>query len=190
MDIIMVRHGQSEDNIRMVMSNCNTKLTEKGIEQIKKAKENLKKYDFKNVYYSPLTRTDETNFHLGLEGIAEPRIGEIDFGIFTGFTYDGFTKIYPEESKQWVEDPYNYEIPKGESINTAYKRVEGFLEEVIEKDEDILLVTHEGIIRIICSWVFDNPKYFFKFKANNGSFSIISIVEGYKYIKELNCIGD
>ena len=190
MDIIMIRHGESEDNLNKILSRDDTSLTKKGILQIKRSKEFLINYKFDKVYYSPLTRTIQTREHLGLEGIEEERIREIDFGIFTGYKYEEFTSKYPEESKLWIDDPNKYEIPKGESINTVYKRVENFLEEVTEQDEDILLVTHEGIIRVICSWVFDNPEYFFKFKADNGSFSIISINEGYKYIKKLNCHAD
>lgn len=187
MDILMIRHGESEDNIRKVFSSFDTKLTEDGKEQIKRTRILLENYEYEDVYYSPLTRTDETRQFLELEGIKEPRIAEIDFGIFTGLGYEELTRLYPMESKQWVDDPYTYDIPKGESINNAYKRVEEFLEEVIIEDKNILLITHEGIIRIICSWVFENPKYFFKFKANNGSLSIISVVDGYKFIKKLNC---
>lgn len=190
MDIIMIRHGESEDNLNKILSRDNTKLTENGILQIEKSKEFLKNYKFDKVYYSPLTRTNETREHLGLEGIEEERIREIGFGIFTGYKYDEFSSKYPDESKAWTDDPYNYDIPKGESINTVYKRVESFLEEVIKKDEDILLVIHEGIIRVICSWVFDDPNFFFRFKAENGSFSIVSVNEGYKYIKKLNCHAD
>ncbi len=190
MDIIMIRHGESEDNLSKVLSNYDTSLTEKGIEQIKRTKGFLKNYKFDRVYYSPLKRTDETRKYLDLEGIEEPRIREIDFGIFTGYRYDEFTSIYPEESKLWVSDPYNYDVPNGESINTLYKRVEKFLEEIVDKNEDVLLITHEGIIRVICSWVFDEPKYFFKFSADNGSLSIISVNGGYKYIKKLNCHSD
>lgn len=186
MDIIMIRHGESEDNVSKVFSRDTTKLTEKGINQIKKTKELIRNYEFDKVYYSPLTRTDETKLHLELEGIAEDRIREINFGIFTGYSFDEFTTIYPDESKLWVADPYTYLVPDGESIDMVYERVKDFLEEISKQDEDVVLVTHEGIIRLVCSWVFDDPKYFFRFKANNGSISIVSVDEGYKYIKKLN----
>lgn len=186
MDIIMIRHGESEDNIGKILSRDNTKLTEKGIIQIKRTKEYLKNYSFEKVYYSPLTRTNETREHLELDGIEETRIREINFGIFTGYKFDEFYNLYPEESRLWIDNPNTYEIPNGESLNMVYERVKQFLEEMVQLDEDILLVTHEGIIRIVCSWVFDNPDYFFRFKANNGSISIISVDEGYKYINKLN----
>ncbi len=182
----MIRHGESMDNVAQVLSRPNTCLTHNGIEQIKKTKKLLEKYKFNKVYYSPFKRTDETRFHLGLEGIKEERIREINFGIFEGLGYKDFTKDFPEESKLWIDDPFTYEIPSGESIYMVYERVKNFLDEVVKDDEDILLVTHDGVIKLICSWVFDDPSYYFKFKAENGSISIISIDKGYKFIKKLN----
>ena len=188
MDIIMIRHGESTDNVEKILSTYDTQLTEKGILQIKRATELIRPYKVNKIYYSPLTRTDQTRKYLELEGIPEERIREINFGIFAGYKYEEFIVIYPEESKLWIDNPYEYDIPDGESLNTVYKRVVSFLDEIVSEDEDVILVTHEGIIRLICCWVFENPQYFFKFKADNGSLSIVSINEGYKYIKKLNTI--
>lgn len=182
----MVRHGESEDNVLKVFSRDETKLTKLGIEQIQNAREIVRKYDFKRVYYSPLTRTNETLQHLELEGIEEERIREISFGIFAGLSYEDLVEKYPEESKLWVDDPYTYNMLDGESINMVYERLVNFLEYVTEKDEDVVLVTHEGIIRLICAWVFDDPSLFFKFKADNGSISIVTVEGDIKYIKKLN----
>lgn len=186
MNIIMIRHGQSEDNVSKIFSRDETKLTQLGIEQIENAKEIIKKYDFDTVYYSPLTRTNETLKYLELEGIEESRIREINFGIFAGLNYESLIDKYPEESKSWIDDPYSYSMEDGESINMVYERVVNFLEYAIDKDEDIVLVTHEGIIRLICSWVFDDPNLFFKFKAANGSISIVTVEDDIKYINTLN----
>lgn len=182
----MVRHGQSEDNVLRIFSRDDTKLTETGIKQIKNARDLIRKYDFKNVYYSPLTRTNETLQHLELEGISEERIREVNFGKFAGLTYDQLVETYPDESKSWFDDPHTFEVPEGESLNMVYERIENFLEFAMEKNEDIVLVTHEGVIKLICSWVFDNPNYFFNFKADNGSISIVTVEEQHKYIKKLN----
>src|SRR5699024_1578039 len=111
---------------------------------------------------------------------------EINFGIFTGLTYESLVEKYPKESKQWFDDPHNYDLQDGENINMVYKRVLNFLDYDMDKDEDIVLVTHERIIRLICSWVFDDPTLFFKFKANNGSISIVTVDGDYKFIKKLN----
>lgn len=182
----MIRHGESEDNVAKVYGRDETKLTQRGIGQVKLARENLKDFSYSKVYYSPLTRTRQTLNYLGLEGTEEWRIRELNFGKFSGKNYKEIEREFPEESKMWNEDLYGYILPEGESLKQNYKRVKEFLKELIEKDEDVLLVTHAGIIRLIFSWVFDNMEYFFKFKVENASINIVSIEDNYKYIKKLN----
>lgn len=189
MDIIMIRHGESEDNIKMIFSRDDTSLTEKGIEQIKETKELLEKFNYKKIYYSPLKRTVETLETLELEGIEEQRIREINFGIFTGKTYKEILEIYPKESKLWVEDSKNYKMDQGESLLEVYNRLVEFLEEISQETENILLVCHDCIIRLALCWIFDNPDYFFNFKIDNGSINVLSVdEEGFKFIKKLNYI--
>lgn len=187
MDIILIRHGQTENNVNRIFSTKNTRLTEKGREQIKKTKTYVDTLSFDKVYVSPLCRAIETMKILGLEGKKEERIKEVDFGLFEGNTYEAIKEKYPDEVEQWNEDYINYVIPKGESIKLAYERVTSFLEEISQKDEDVVLVCHDGVTRIALSWVFDNVNCFFKFKVENGSVNIISIDEyGFKYIKKTN----
>lgn len=186
MDIILIRHGESEDNVARVFGTYETKLSKKGIEQIKITKNNLEEYNFSKVYYSPLTRTKETLKYLELEGIQEERIQEYNFGIFSGLTYEEIEKKYPLEYKEWIENPTDYLIKEGESLEGVYKRAVEFLEELVKQDEDVLLVTHAGIIRLAFCWVFDNIDYFFRFKVENGSINIISIDDGFKFIKKSN----
>ncbi|CAK7057772.1 histidine phosphatase family protein [Tissierella carlieri] len=186
MDIIMIRHGESEDNIQRIFSRDDTRLTEKGIEQIKKTKELINKFSYDRVYYSPLRRTVETLENLGLIGTEDIRIREINFGIFTGKTFEEISEIYPDETKSWLDNTQSYIIPEGESLLDVYNRVKEFLDEVSQHKENILLVTHDCVIRLALSWIFDNPDYFFKFKVENGSINIISIEDGFKYIKKIN----
>lgn len=182
----MIRHGESYDNINKVYGSDETQLSQRGIEQIKIAKENLKKFSYDKVYYSPLVRTTETLKHLNLRGTDDIRIRELNFGVFAGKNHKEVEEKFPKEFKMWNEDIFRYSIPKGESLLENYERVKEFLKEIIIKDEDVLLVTHAGVIRLIFSWVFDNPEYFFKFKVTNGSINVVSIEDDYKFIKKLN----
>lgn len=188
LDIIMIRHGETEDNILKILSRDDTKLSDRGKEQIKRTRELLKDFTFDKVYYSPLGRAKETLDILGLDGNPDVRIREINFGIFTGYTYDELLEKYPEETKLWLDDPNTYNISEGESLNIVYDRVKNFLEEKAKLDEDIVLVVHDGIIRLALCWIFDNPNLFLKFKIDNGSINIISIEDDFKYIKKLNYI--
>lgn len=187
MDIIMIRHGESEDNVSKIFGTFGSPLSKKGIEEIKITKENLQEFEFKSVYCSPFTRTVETLEHLDLTGTMDKRIGEYDFGIFSGKSNSMIEEEYPLEYEEWIEDPNDYIIREGESLRIVYNRVKEFLEEKVDKGEDTLLVTHAGVIRLALCWVFDDIDYFFKFKVENGSINIISIDdEGYKFIKKLN----
>lgn len=187
MDIILIRHGQTEDNVGRIFSTKDTILTDEGKEQIKKAKTFIDTISFDKVYVSPLHRAIQTMEILGLDGEKEERIKEVDFGLFEGNTYEEIKDKFPEEAKIWDKDYLNFVSPEGESIKMAYERVTSFLEEIAKKDEDAVLVCHDGVTRIALSWVFDKLDYFFKFKIDNGSVNIISIDErGFKYIKRTN----
>jgi broad specificity phosphatase PhoE len=186
MDIILIRHGESEDNATKILSRDFTMLTDKGIKQIESTKDLLKDYEFDKVICSPLKRTVQTMRILGLEGETDDRIREMNWGIFTGLTYEQYSYKYPVESSSWNRDPFNYEIPGGESIIKTYHRVKKFLDEASQNDENILAVTHEGIIRLACTWVIDDPDSFFRFRAGNGSITVITVDEGYKFIRQLN----
>lgn len=187
MDIILIRHGETDENVLRTFSTKTAQLTEEGREQIKRIKPFVATLDFQKVYISPLDRTRDSAKILGVEGEINERIQEIDFGDFEGKTYEELKKLYPEKIETWDQDYINYVTPKGESIKLAYDRVTAFLEELVEKGEDALLVCHAGVIRIALAWVFDNLDYFFKFQIENGSANIISIDEkGFKYIKKAN----
>ncbi|NMB27444.1 MAG: histidine phosphatase family protein [Tissierellia bacterium] len=190
MDIILIRHGETEGNVLKNFSTKDTPLTDKGREQIERTRTVIETLSFDRVYVSPLKRAIETMEILGLDGEVENRIQEVDFGLFEGKTYETIKEQFTEEVNRWNEDIINYPAPKGESTKLAYKRVTSFLEEIVKKDEDVLLVCHDGVIRIALCWVFDNVEYFFKFSLDNGSISIITVNEdGFKYIKKMNYIG-
>lgn len=186
MDIIMVRHGESEDNLKRIFSRDNTRLTEKGRSQIDHSRELLKDFTYEDIYCSPLSRAIESKEVLGLDGIIEESIREINFGAFTGMTFQEISETYPLEAKKWLEDSINFRVPKGESVLDVYERIKNFLKELIVKDKNVLLICHDCVIRLALCWIFDNPDYFFKFKVDNGSINIISIEDNFKYIKKTN----
>lgn len=185
MDVIFIRHGETSENKSGIYGSLDTSLSEKGKGQILKTKGILEDISFDEVYISPLKRTIETANILCLDGILEPRIEEINFGIFQGKTYEEIKRKYPQETYDWTNDYINYRIPDGESLMDLYKRTSKFLEGLVVEDKDILVITHEGVIKCALCWVFDNVEYFYRFKVCNGSITTISVNDGYKYIKIL-----
>ena len=126
MDIILIRHGQTEDNVGRIFSTKDTSLTAEGREQIRRTKTILDTLSFDRVYVSPLLRAIQTMEILGSKGQVEERIREVDFGLFEGNTLKEIENKYPRQLKEWNEDLLNYITPQGESIKMAYERVTSF----------------------------------------------------------------
>lgn len=149
-DIWFVRHGQSEGNLKDVVSGQNKhQLTELGRQQAA-AFNSAKKGDIDLVITSNLDRAKETGAiiakKLGVKEIIETDlIQERDYGDIEGLTWKEINAKYPEVTAAW-KDP----VPNGETIAQMEERADKFLKMVREKypDKKILVVTHGGMIRV------------------------------------------
>lgn len=171
MRIFVIRHGQTTANIGQANGELesNIPLTEKGIEQCKKAGQELKKYCDENnvdlaqatVYYSPYLRTQHTGEYVCKEIGAtifkpEQRLTERDFGKFATHEYAYWNQIDSAENARYLQSlssPYSafyHRLPNGEAVHDCYLRVEPFtnkLKDMAEKEkvgkENILvIITH------------------------------------------------
>lgn len=149
MKLYIVRHGQTDGNVNKIMDGVrDIDLNENGIEQAKTTRDTLKNIDFDLVICSPLSRTKHTMEIINInhtEVIFDCRIKERDCGEFTGKSFDSL-----DRNLYWnYFDKTCYE--KAESMEHLFNRVYLFLDEIKEKykDKTILLVTHEGITKVI-----------------------------------------
>lgn len=154
--IYIARHGQTDWNlIPKVQGVTNIPLNEKGISQAHELAEKIKNLDFKfnRILCSPLDRARKTAEIVGQEnGIpvtVEPRLTEQNFGIWEGFDSSTGDKSFHEAKKQFAD---NYE--NGESMMKLGQRIYNLLDELknLDSDENILLVTHGGIARVVHSY--------------------------------------
>lgn len=140
MNLYVLRHGQTDYNIEgRFQGQIDIKMNKIGEEQVKKSAEKLKQTKFNKVFVSPLQRTIDTARIVAEEIIIEPRIIERSFG-----TLEGKYSISDYEEK--------IEEFKIESIKEMEYRIGDFLEELLQqsqKQENILIVTHEGVAQII-----------------------------------------
>lgn len=188
MDIILVRHGESEANVNKIYGGDSIVLSKRGIEQSKRSRETIEKLDFKDVYVSPMVRAKETMKYLNLNGVIEENLREVDLGILEGMTYEQLLKDYPKQAKLWTENPLTHALPGGENVVDIYTRVGKTLDRIIEKGDNALLICHDGVIKAALSYVFDDIECFFRFRSDNLGVSMIRIHEGYKYINYQNRI--
>lgn len=189
MDIILIRHGQSLANKIGIFSDSKVLLSEKGKNQCIRTKDVLAgKLDDYKVLVSPYERAINTMELLGLDGEVEDNLREVNLGILEGKSYLDFEKLYPKEAKAWMEDPIGYALPDGESLLEAYERIKDVIDRLIKDNKDVVLVGHEGIIRLALCYVFEDPYLYFRFNVDNVSLSKITVHEGFKYINYMNRI--
>lgn len=149
MKVFITRHGQTDWNIeKKVQGRTDIELNSKGIEQAYQTKENLKEEKIDIIFCSPLKRAKQTaniiNEDRNVPIIYDERLIEICYGenegkIHDEFDYDGFWSIVN-----------THEYKNAENVNNFIKRVEGFMKELKKrKEENILIVTHNGVCRAI-----------------------------------------
>ncbi|UNC92487.1 histidine phosphatase family protein [Candidatus Contubernalis alkaliaceticus] len=153
--IYLLRHGQTlwNDQWRL-QGQKDIDLSPKGMLQAKRAAESLIKVDFDSIYCSDLSRAVKTA-EIVAEGrenevIRTEKLREVSFGSWEGKNLQEITGQEREYYKSWLRDPVNYPVPGGESMVDVKNRVINFLDTVlVKKDEKILLVSHGGPIKII-----------------------------------------
>ncbi len=75
---------------------------------------------------------------------------EMNFGDWELQAWDAIPR---EESALWMADFVNVAVPNGESYIELHKRVSSFMEMLISKNENAIIVTHSGVIRSILSYI-------------------------------------
>lgn len=181
MRLIIVRHGETEDNVAgIVQGQTHGKLTEHGIRQAKEAGILLKEEKIEVVFSSDLDRTRHTaaeivRFHqIPVHYVKELR--ERHAGNFQGRHRDEF---YADEIASKMPK-LSYRPKNGESLGELRKRMESFCEK-IEKDYQnkcILLVTHGMVVRCLASIYLNVPlEETVKWNTRNAGILILEIEE-------------
>lgn len=195
MNIILVRHVETEANRDKIFSGwTDYPVTKVGkIQRIKLGRE-IKKYEkIQKMYSSPLPRTKYTAIHI--KRVLKKKIEysdilkEVHFGKFEGLKGSHIAEEFPDVWQQWNSDFVNYRIPEGESILDLKLRLIPFLENIIEKNEDCIIVSHGAAIQIMITYLLNfDVKDMWRFQIKNGSFAEIEYNDGFGFLKRLNPI--
>ncbi|RDL43985.1 phosphoglycerate mutase [Marinomonas piezotolerans] len=97
-------------------------------------------------FHSPLSRTALLAKAIAPHSDAVDAIKEIDFGEWESRLWQDIPKA---EIDQWGADLAHAAPYDGESLTALTKRVMGWLEGVIATDQDTVLVTHSGVIKVL-----------------------------------------
>ena len=162
--VIIVRHGQTEWNLKLVrQGHLDSPLTEKGVAQANALAQRLAQEKFTALYSSDLGRAVQTARLIanatGHRIITDQRLRERHLGIFQGLSGEEIRKRFPEEYRCHRTMGPTYIIPGGESVEQQVARNIGYLNEIAEKHsgEAIVVVSHGGVLSGLFRHTFSIP---------------------------------
>ena len=161
--IYFVRHGESEWNVAdRICGQTDVALTDLGHTQAIATGQKIVEAGIviDEILYSPLIRAAETARHIsemtGAPMRMEPRLVEQNFGKWEGTSPRNAADFF-ETKKQFV-----CRHEGGESMLQLAQRIYNLLDELKkETDKTYMLVAHNGIARVVCSYFHDmtNEEY-------------------------------
>ena len=147
MEIYVVRHGQTDYNVKKVFQgHIDIPLNETGKKQAQETASKFRNIDVDMILVSPLQRALQTAKPISkiteVPITIEDRIIERSFG-----NMEGHQNREDWNIKMMLDYEKNYDIENIEPIQSLFKRVYDFLDEITEKykDKKVVLVTHGAV---------------------------------------------
>ena len=147
MELYVVRHGQTDYNVKHIFQgHADIPLNQVGIQQAKETASKFQNIAVDEILVSPLQRAIQTASFISevtnVKPVIEKRLIERSFGDMEG------KPSRPDWNIQMMldyEKNYNYE--NIEPIQSLFKRIYDFLDDITQKykDKSVVLVTHGGV---------------------------------------------
>jgi probable phosphoglycerate mutase len=177
----LLRHGEHGLLGRVLAGRMpGVGLTERGRAEIAAAAERLAAEDIGALYSSPLQRTRESaeilSERLGLAIVFRDDVIELDFGEWTGSTFDAI-RDHPGWPA-WNMQRSLARIPGGESMREVQQRVVEALLEIGEAhpEDRVVIVSHGDVIRAALVFALGMPLDFYnRIEVAQGSLSSIRL---------------
>ncbi len=188
--VTLIRHGLTDWNVEgRFQGQSDRPLCDAGREQARQLR--AVTAAFANVDHfvsSPLQRALETArlAFPGREPSLDPRLAELDFGIFEGGTAEE-NAAKPEWSV-WAEDPYARVAPQGESYADLRERAGAWFDALPEDAAHVVAVTHSGTIQMLLAHVLgiDRPRWKKRIFVRHSSVSRILVTNGERIVERIN----
>lgn len=159
-ELWLVRHGQTDWNLTgrwQGQASDAPGLNDTGHAQVLTIYEQLKGIKFSAIYSSDLLRARQTAGliaePLGLTIVLEPRLREINLGVWEGMPSEEIETKYPKELAARARNSFDERAPNGESPREVADRVLMAINEIANKHfgESVLIVAHGiSLAVIIC----------------------------------------
>ncbi|HHW08577.1 MAG TPA: histidine phosphatase family protein [Firmicutes bacterium] len=209
--LYLIRHGESAGNIQKHLGVADdSPLTESGIAQAEAVAERLAGCKIDALFSSPARRALATagyiaRHHRHLICRSDSRLKELDYGRWSGLTFERISRNDPELCRKWLAEPLSFTPPGGENCLDAIARAGSFLcdlwqehdqsqlpqpsrEHGREHSRSVAVVSHGGLLRALITRLLDMPpQLILRLSIAHGSISVINwFGEGNSVIETLN----
>lgn len=157
--IYLVRHGETDWNAeKKIQGHTDIALNQNGRKQAKELANTIAHLKIDKIISSDLLRARETaeivNEEINKRVSFDTRIKEVGFGLLEGIKIENITP------KLWDTYNLNPEVIEAESKEHVFERVKEFFDELQFSKDNILIVTHGGILRMIMYYSKNKEKFY------------------------------
>ena len=159
-----VRHGEVEERYQKVFGGrLDIDLSPLGVRQAEAVAAHLRGTHFDAVYASPMKRAQRTLAPIiaanGYRPVVLDGLREVDFGAWTGFTWDEVRARFGKSAYDWLQELEVGGIPEAEPVPAYRHRVAGCLDEMLalHAGKTVAVVCHGGVIRMALAHLLELP---------------------------------
>ena len=189
-----VRHAEVDEAYHEVFGGrIDMELSPLGHEQAKCLAKFLGRRTFDRIYLSPMIRVRQTAKPLldvlGRQAQVVDDLREVDFGVWTGHKWHEIQEKFGLDAEDWLLHLENGDVAEAESVDGCRSRIRGSLGRIMKEGvgEDVLVLCHGGVIRMLLSLLLDEPfSIMHRFEIDFASLSVIEHRSRRAEIKLLN----
>jgi broad specificity phosphatase PhoE len=164
-EIILVRHGETMENIREVFrGRLDVELNETGKQQAELLSPYLGRLNTDVIYSSTLKRALQTAriiarpHHRRVHVLKE--LVDFHYGEWEGLTSQQVRASYPELYRRWIKTPHLVKMPQGERLSQVRERMHHAIKKAIKYNRSIL-VSHRVPLKVLICTLLNLPNSHF-----------------------------
>ena len=161
----IIRHAEKEqgDFYNPDLRHQDQPISKNGLADARKLSLYFKGKSVSTIYVSEYIRTKQTiklvAQDLNLSPLVDSRLNEIDNGVIERLSAQEIQESFPVIWSAFNERDRDFQFPGGESGAQALGRIKSFFEEMQQNKDDIILVSHDGLMRLIMCYILDLEVY-------------------------------
>ncbi len=164
--LALIRHGEVEEAYQRIFGGrIDMNLSPQGHAQAITLAKWLARQPLDAVYASPMKRVQQTlapfieNNDWATRVVTADALREVDFGDWTGCTWEGIREKFGVSAFQWLSELDRGGIANAENAQSYRERVDACLRNILERHtgQNVAIFCHGGVIRMILSILLDIP---------------------------------